>query len=86
MGWSIGNAKLVCLKGELCCGVASYSCKEQGGLLACGCSWCAKGFMVCTAGKMAQDVGMVYKKDCGGVPILFGWFLRVPYLHVLVFN
>ena len=22
---------------------------------------------------------------CGGVPILFGWFLRVPSLHVLVF-
>ena len=41
--------------------------------------------MVCTAGKMAQDVGMVYKKYCG-VPILFGWFLRVPSLHVLVFN
>ena len=42
--------------------------------------------MVCTAGKMAQDVGMVYKKYCGVVPIFFGWFLRVPSLHVLVFN
>ena len=50
------------------------------------CSWCAKGFMVCAAGKMAQDVRMVYKKYCGVVPILFDWFLRVPSLHVLVFN
>ena len=37
-----------------------------------------------TQGKMAQDVGMVWK-CCGVVPILFAWFLRVPSLHVLVF-
>ena len=24
-------------------------------------------------------------KYCGVIPILFGWFLRVPSLHVLVF-
>ena len=35
-------------------------------------------------GKMAQDVGMVWK-CCGTISILFGWFLRVPSLHVLVF-
>ena len=36
-----------------------------------------------TQGKMAQDVGMVWKY-CGVIPILFGWFLWVPSLHVLV--
>ena len=37
-----------------------------------------------TVGKMAQDVGMVWM-CCGVIPILFGWFLRVPSLHALVF-
>ena len=31
---------------------------------------------------MAQDVGMMY---CGVIPILFGWFLWIPSLHLLVF-
>ena len=33
---------------------------------------------------MAQDVGMVCR-CCGVIPIYFGWFLRVPSLHALVF-
>ena len=41
-------------------------------------------FVVCTLGKMAQDVGMMWK-CCGVVPILFAWFLRVPSLHAPVF-
>ena len=32
---------------------------------------------------MAQDVGMVWM-CCGVVPILFGWFLSVSSLHMLV--
>jgi len=40
--------------------------------------------VVCIVGKIAQDVGMVC--TCGGViPIQFGWFLRFPSLHALVF-
>ena len=35
-------------------------------------------------GKMAQDVGMVWM-CCGVVPILFGWFMRTPSLHALIF-
>ena len=33
-------------------------------------------------GKMAQDVGMLWKY-CGVIPILFGCFLRVPFVHAL---
>ena len=28
----------------------------------------------------------MYGPGCGVVPILFGWFLRVPSLHALVFT
>ena len=34
-------------------------------------------------GKMAQDVGMM-QKYCGGIPIFFVWFLRIPFLHALM--
>ena len=43
-----------------------------------------ESFVVRIVGKMAQDVGMV-SMCCGVIPISFGWFLRVPSLHVLVF-
>ena len=38
-------------------------------------------FVVCVVCKMAQVVGDGVKY-CGAIPILFGWFLRFPYLHV----
>ena len=43
---------------------------------------CVESFLLCIVGKMAQDVWMM--QMCCGVPILFGWFLRVSSLHVLV--
>ena len=46
---------------------------------------CMYNFVVCGVGKMAQDVGMVWK-CCGVVAILVGQFLRVPSLQALVFN
>ena len=50
----------------------------------CSFGECEESFLLCIVGEMAQDVGMV-GMCCGVVLILFGWFLRVSSLYVLVF-
>ena len=65
---------------RLSCGrLRSKQCR-----VLCAFSECVESFLLCIVGKMAQDVGMA-QMCCGVVPILFGWFLRVPSLHALVF-
>ena len=44
-----------------------------------------ESFVVCIVGKMAQNVGILWKYcGTGVIPILFGWFLRLPSIHALL--